>query len=327
MIARMNPTRNRRGLGLTEVVVLLLVVVVLLLLLILYLPRQRENARLLGCRRNLGQIGLALGVYAQFSDGALPPVPALGEDGPGPISTLLQFWGEPDFSALRVDVEPKPHPAGERPLEHRIAGLVCASNPPVPESFPAPISYRANTGDRADGGNGPFAPGRAVSLREIEEADGLAFTAAFAERLLGDGDAREAPFNYKQLQGPLDPSGCSGTGEWRGDAGATWASARWASALYNHEAPLDATRSCLGGDGTARIIPSSGHIGGVQVLRLDGSVREFKPSVDAKVWRAFGNAFDASGVATAGRPSAASAAGPAPPTTPSGSSEHAGDRP
>lgn len=325
----MHGADRSRGLGLTEVIVLLAVAAVLMLLLILYLPRQRETARLTGCRRNLAQIGMALGMYTQFHDGTLPLVPSQAGGRPGPLESLLAFWGEPDFSALRGEVARDPRPIGTPLAVQRIPGLVCPSDVHATQGlFPAPISYRVNTGDRIDGGNGPFTPGMRRSLQEIEAVDGASFTAAFAERLVGDGTPTPSLANYRQAPGAVSAATCPDAGDWRGDAGSSWAPTAWSTTLYNHAMVPGSMPSCVSADGsTARMGVSSGHLGGIQVLRLDGGVREFQRSVDLKVWKAFGNAFDAPASLSDEEPRAVSAPGPTPPTTSSGPSEHAGDRP
>src|SRR2546426_169739 len=60
----------------------------------------------------------------------------------------------------------------------RVTGFVCASDPnAIAGIFPAPVSYRATTGDVPDGRNGAFAPCRRISIAQVEASDGSSYTA------------------------------------------------------------------------------------------------------------------------------------------------------
>src|SRR5205823_4413966 len=144
---------------------------------------------MVSCQRNLMQIGIALALYDQ-SQGFLPSVPELGGEngarGSGPLSALLLELGLPDLAEL---TDPKsrppkhPHPTHEA---RRVPGFVCASDPhAIGGIFPAPVNYRATTGDVPDGRDGAFAPGRRIAITQIEASDGAGYTAGFAERLVG----------------------------------------------------------------------------------------------------------------------------------------------
>jgi len=159
-------------------------------------------------------------------------------------------------------------------------------------NFPAPVSYRATTGDSSAGDNGAFAPGRVKRLRDVEAADGLSFTAAFSERLVGDNQpSHQALCNYRIVSGPLAGPGCpsgSPDSDWRGDAGWSWTWSDYRSTLYNHALPPCAHPSCLTEDGqTALMGASSGHVRGLNMLFLDGSVTVVRPTINPQVWREF----------------------------------------
>jgi prepilin-type processing-associated H-X9-DG protein len=250
---------------------------------------------MVSCQRNLMQIGIALALYDQ-THGSLPTVPELGgEDGTrgsSPHRSLLLELGLPDLAELtdtrsRPPKSPHPVPAQE---ERRVPGFLCASDPhAIAGIFPAPVSYRATTGDAPDGRNGAFAPGRRVSIRDIEATDGSGYTAAFSERLVGDHTSEHpAPFNYALVPAPLPDAGCpqAPPPAWRGDAGSSWVASNWQSTLYNHALTPDAAPSCIADDRRSAFMgTSSGHEGGVNVLFFDGSVRTVTPQVDPKIWR------------------------------------------
>jgi hypothetical protein len=279
------------------VIVTLVVTSVVVLLLLMGASRGREHARLVGCRNNLAKIGMALGLYDQMN-GHLPQIgPLAPPDGsteqqsPSPLRAMLEALQLPDLSEIRdPKTRPDPRP-GQVPGEVRVRGFVCASDPnALSGGIPAPINYRAVTGDGPLGGNGAFAPGPARSLAEIEACDGLSYTAAFSERLIGDNlPSHGAPIHFYVLPPPLPSTGCpppSDAFAWRGDAGSSWTSAGYRSTLYNHALPPDGRPSCIAIDGqSAYMGASSGHVGGINLLLLDGSVSSIRRSINPKVWR------------------------------------------
>ncbi len=283
------PARSR-GITPPEVLVLLAVVFLVAMVVLSALPRRRESARLAGCRRNLMQIGIALALYGR-SERSLPVVPLLSADpvpSGGPLKAVLDALVLPDLTGLTdASTRPAPRP-GSPPGERPVPGFVCPSDRTL--TGPAPVSYRATAGDRPDGANGGFAPGRPTTLGTIEAGDGLGFTAAFSERLLGNRRPDDpGPARYSVVAGPVGDAGCppSPPADRRGDAGSSWSEAGWRSTLYNHTRAPGAVPSCIARDGlTAHIGASSGHQSGVNVLIFDGSVRTVIPTVALPVWKA-----------------------------------------
>jgi hypothetical protein len=208
---------------------------------------------------------------------------------------MLEASGLPDFLGLSPAAHP-PRPAGPVPGEVPVPGFVCASDPRATASpFRAPISYRGTTGGDHLGRDGVFAPGRRIGLRDVEGTDGASYTAAFAERLVGDGiDDHFTPWNYAAVDAPLPPEGCNlvllkdRRARWYGDAGSSWVVADSRSTLYNHGLLPNAQISCLAADGrTAFMGASSGHVRGVDLLMVDGSVKIIVPTVARAVWAEF----------------------------------------
>ncbi len=286
---------RRRGMTAVEVLVVVAILAAIALMLMMAIPRGREQSRLAACQANLMPIGIALAIYDE-SQGHLPVV-AVADDGAvrgdGPLKALLAVLDVPDLREAAVLKDRRPDRTGFVPGERAVPGFVCASDPGATAGrFAAPISYRAATGDDPDGRDGAFAPGRQIGLAAIEALDGTSFTAAFSERLVGDGRPLPAPSNYARVPGPLAGAGCppADPSSWRGDAGSSWVAADWRSTLYNHAMAPNATPSCVADDGRAAVIgASSGHVDGVNLLALDGSVRTITPHVDAKVWREWGS--------------------------------------
>ncbi len=296
---RRTPRYRRRGLTAIEFLVIFAIISIVLLFLLMALSRGREEARLLGCRNNLFHIGVALATYDQ-SYHCLPfigePAPAepFGLDGPrspGPLRVLLESLQLPDMTELTDPEKTPPARPGQVPGDMPVPGFVCGSDPNATgASFAAPISYRAVTGDTPAGDNGAFAPGRKHSLAEIEAADGLGFTAGFAERLVGDNGQGPGRLNhYQVVPGPLSPPACPASTDpavWRRDAGSSWRTSDYRSTLYNHALRPNGKPSCITPDGGMAFIgASSGHPRGLNLLRLDGTVTLVRISVDSKVWR------------------------------------------
>jgi type II secretory pathway pseudopilin PulG len=291
---------RHRGVTLTEVIVVIAVIIMAFLFLLMMVPRGREQARMASCTNNLRQIGMALAIYDQLHR-QLPAIAGLAgidESGvarsPGALRALLETLQLPDLTEIKgPKIPPPPRPA-EVPGERAVPGFVCSSDPNATAGwFAAPISYRATAGDSPAGDNGLFAIGRVLRLGNVEATDGSSYTAAFSERLVGDHQpGHPAPCNYQIVPGPLAGSECpAAAGDasmWRGDAGSSWSSSDYRHTLYNHALPLSSTHSCLAVDGkTAFMGASSGHIRGINMLLLDGSVNLVTREIDPKVWKEY----------------------------------------
>jgi type II secretory pathway pseudopilin PulG len=285
-----------RGATLIEVIVVIAIIVMAFLFLLMMAPRGREQARIVSCSNSLRQIGMALAIYDDLHH-QLPAIGTLssidapdGTRSPGPLRTLLETLQLPDLTELKDPQSPPPPRPGQVPAEARVPGFVCPSDPIATAGwFEAPISYRATTGDSPAGDHGPFAIGHVLRLRDVEAADGLSHTAAFSERLVGDHQSNHrAQNNYQVVEGPLAGAGCPAIDDpaaWRGDAGASWSWSDYRHTLYNHALPLSADHSCLAVDGkTAFMGASSGHLRGVNLLLLDGSVTQVTRGINVKVW-------------------------------------------
>ncbi len=147
---------HRAGLSLIEFLVIFAIVSLVLLVLLMVATRGREEARLVSCRMNLGQIGLALAAYDQ-NFRSLPVVTELapldakatnGAPPAGPLRMLLETFQLPDLTEFRDPKTPPSARPGQVPGEMAVPGFVCSSDPNATGGwFAAPISYRAATGD------------------------------------------------------------------------------------------------------------------------------------------------------------------------------------
>lgn len=288
---------RRPGVTRGDVVVLVLLMGATIVLVLMGLSRAREGARLSGCAFNLSRMGFGLAQYDQMQghlpeiEGLLPPVAWTEPRPPGPLRTLLVSLDLPDLTELR-DPKTRPKPGrGPVPGEIPVPGFFCSSDPnALSMRLPAPVSYRAATGGSHLGNDGPFAPGRKWSLAAVEARDGLSYTAAFSERLVGSGeDGPETLASYRVVKAPLSDTGCSAASDAsavRNDAGSSWCASEYRSTLYNHAMPPDGRPSCIADDGQAAFMgASSGHVRGINLLRLDGSVTLTPRTIAPTIWR------------------------------------------
>lgn len=284
----------RAGSTVVEVVIVAALGLLVLFSILLMLPRGRERSRLLACQSNLRQLGVALAQYSQNFQ-RLPSVPPLGAESHSTTTMGV-------LPTLIATIDP-----GDTTTTARFLPLmVCPSDPATRQvPFPAPISYRLITGDQPQGGTGTFAPGKTWRLEEIEADDGLAYTAALTERLIGRGtqvvDDRTSPRPYAIVQGPVSSQGCppNSLDTTRHDAGWSWAETTWRSTLVNLLRPPNAIGSCIAQDQrTASIGASSGHTDQIHVLMLDMSVKSYTPRVDGGVWSSLGRIGDGGAATT-----------------------------
>ena len=296
MSSRNRRRTNRRGrISVADVAVMVVIATIVLFFLLMALPRGREHARSAACTRNMGRIGVALAVFDQIQ-GKLPVVgvpPGLDDPGavapPAPLRTIIDVLKLPDFSALSDPSNP-PQPQPDRvPGERIMPDFLCPSDRGTTAGVhPAPTSYRACTGDVHSGRNGVFALGRELSLARVQEIDGVSFKAAFAERLVGDGQPRPSVENYlvvPRLPSDARPDPAAA----RGDAGGRWTVADYRYTLYNHELAPGASPSLIAADGKSALMgASSSHERGVNVLFCDGRVDVVRPTVDQTLWRRLG---------------------------------------
>jgi len=294
MMRKVHGSIGRQALTLPEVVFIGAICVTVALFLLMRLPRGREQARAAACLANLNQIGQALGYYAQ-STGAFPMnpkwTPPNAEPGTSVLWTMRNQTDLWNFVDVRREIEDKSgKKSGEKPAAP--AGLRCPSDRAAAQ--PGATNYRANAGSDRNGSDGPFAIGKRVTPQAVEAADGLAFTAAFAERLIGTTEADPGPANYRLVESCADTTEVkSTTGATRTDAGHDWSRGDWIMSLYQHGISPNSGKSAVASsENCANMGSSSGHQGLVHVLLLDGSARSWRETVDATVWSRLGRFAD-----------------------------------
>jgi prepilin-type N-terminal cleavage/methylation domain-containing protein/prepilin-type processing-associated H-X9-DG protein len=315
-----------RGLTLLELLAAIAIVTLLAAILLPAIQRAREVARRLTCCNNLKQIGVALHNYnsqhAMFPSARYATVS--GPFGPGsvceisPLVHLLPFLGQSNlFDAVKL----APFSSPPSPLsDTRIELFLCPSDP-----FIFPITgnnnYRANLGPGPywwpqiasgwpEGGQGAFV--LFGWLTPTDFTDGMTHTAAFSEKIRGDGrnNAFSMPGDYliSGLFGPPFPMGddlrafCASLSSdsiaHDSFGGSSWFRPGFEFTWYNHvTTPNDRNV----GDCTVQLpsvpdkrpggifAPRSFHPGGVNCLMMDGAVRFIGDHVALHVWKAIGS--------------------------------------
>jgi prepilin-type N-terminal cleavage/methylation domain-containing protein/prepilin-type processing-associated H-X9-DG protein len=323
----MLPAGKRPAFTLVELLVVVAIVALLSALLAGAVQKVREAVGRVSCANNLRQVGLALHQYHEanrrFPPGRQAPLPRifsahaellpyLEQEG---LYRLIDFSAPPatftDGAGVVYDGAAN-FPAASR----RVPAFTCPRDSAaglIPGSPYGTTNYAANAGSGTVAygslsvGDGVFFLGGPVRITDV--TDGTSNTAAFAERLLGSGQAVDSPagpaVQRQMLQIPggddTTPAACAdpGGGVWNAQGGAKWIVGNYGNSLYNHYYPPNVdTWDCLNTQqqkalGTAR----SAHPGGVNVLLCDGSTHFIANGVAPDVWRALATRAGADGVA------------------------------
>lgn len=318
------PLPRSRGFTLIELLVVIAIIAILIALLLPAVQQAREAARRTQCKNNLKQIGLALHNYLdQF--GVFPPAYAVeGNPGSGYSpggqwsihARLLPFIDQGAmYDVADLDTT---YSAGTPPATERVGIYVCPSDvndrqrvntSGNAEHYPLTYGYNAgtwfvfdNTTKRA--GNGAFAPNSSSRPRDF--TDGTSVTLAFAEvkaftPYIRDGDditglGAAPPASLLSLS----------AGDFKANSGHTeWVDGRvhqtGMTATFGPNAETlidDGAGGTANGDFTncreavscaeptyASVTSRSWHVGGVQILLMDGSARFVTENVDVlNIW-------------------------------------------
>jgi prepilin-type N-terminal cleavage/methylation domain-containing protein len=302
----------RAGFTLVELLVAIAIIGALVALLLPAVQSAREASRRATCGSHLRQAGVALQNFHQ-GHGRFPP----GRGGPppkvfSPLAYLLPYVEEGSLQA-RIDLKSAPTTvvvggvfysgAANLPAASQAVDILqCPSDiysGRVPGSKFGATNYVASSGSAAvDGdiwpGDGVFFGESRVRFRDL--ADGSSHTAAFSERMLGNGVAvttlppNQAGHYILELSNafPLDDNSCdsAASGGWYSQRGAKWILGNYGNTLYNHHfTPNPPQWDCMNlPQQKGYISARSYHADGVNVLCCDGSVRFIGDAIEPAIW-------------------------------------------
>jgi prepilin-type N-terminal cleavage/methylation domain-containing protein/prepilin-type processing-associated H-X9-DG protein len=311
-------TRRRSGFTLIELLVVIAIIAILIGLLLPAVQKIREAANRMKCSNNLKQIALACHNYesanGQFPSGGLQPSYATALIQALPFIEQSNKYAQFDFTQQVTAAANIPAVQQDAPI------LKCPSDPSSGQYMPAGFTvnagrtnYYASLGGNAwvrnqDGTTGGvFCIGPTASentfIKIADVLDGTSNTAMFSEIKRGNYDNVLDPLSvvayaYGSWDGSatndlVRPTACdTTTSPFYDYTGLQYyrASVVW-TGFYTHTAPPnfkgnDCVRSV--GLNKAHMAARSYHSGGVNVVRVDGSVTFVRDSINPDTWRAFG---------------------------------------
>ncbi|MFO0875808.1 MAG: DUF1559 domain-containing protein [Gemmataceae bacterium] len=293
---------QRRAFTLIELLVVIAIIAILIGLLLPAVQKVREAASRMKCQNNLKQLGLALHSY----EGTYQSFPQARNAWPlvhSGLSRLLPFVEQENLQRLCDYSTPPTSATNLQASQTRVPLFLCPSDPGNGQVAGQPdfgTNYVSNNGSGTLGfgliasGDGLFTQS---PVRHADVMDGTSNTAAFSESILGNGQvpasaaAADPRLVVLEVPGGNDPTpaACDGaSGTFSGRRGAKWIDGHYGNTLYNHYyTPNPRTWDCGNGShnkglSTAR----SYHVGGVNLLLCDGSVRFISNAVQLTPWRA-----------------------------------------
>jgi prepilin-type N-terminal cleavage/methylation domain-containing protein/prepilin-type processing-associated H-X9-DG protein len=320
--------RTSKGFTLVELLVVIAIIGVLVSLLLPAVQAAREAGRRTSCINNLRQFGIALNNFESqrkfyppteelFLDTTETP-PEWETNGLSIHARLLPYFEQTNLHDL-VDFKHDWNDSeNETARTTHIEMFVCPSDPG--ENMPAEEgglnSYHANhgtthiwdfppyeAGGNQDGmplPNGPMFRNAKFGPQHVR--DGVSHTAAFCERIIGDGSNSVATEESDTLRpGGAKPATaqeaidiCEAipfdqliTKQGVSTVGAPWIRAYHSTTIYYHINTPN-RRSCMYPPGRIMTTASSRHPAGVNLVMCDGSVHFVEDTISQEVWQGLG---------------------------------------
>lgn len=308
---------KKAGFTLVELLVVISIIALLIGLLLPAIQSVRESSRRMACSNNLKQFGIAIHNYESVNR-KFPPgnSGSLWSNGISVHAKLLEFLEE-SYLKSKVDFSvPYNHINNNEARMQSVSIFLCPSDSSnnLDKNLGGKNNYYANAGTNIMAGSPPndpsdpnfnLPPPNGVFFRDSKIkvgniTDGLTHTAAFCEKITGDGNnniSTEKSDTFRPGAFPSNPdeamNNCLSfntsdlTKQGVSNVGVPWLWAYHSTTIYYHTSSPN-TRSCMYPPGRIMTTANSQHKNGLNIVLCDSSVHFISENIDLSIWRAYG---------------------------------------